>query len=76
VVPFRTMLRHHRASGSTVPVRLLYSARSLPDVVYRDELTRVPGNSEIDILVLTREQPEGWHGYRRRIDQELLAEVA
>jgi ferredoxin-NADP reductase len=77
VVPFRSMMRHHRASGSAVPVRLLYSARSLPDVVYRDELTRINGNGEIDIrFVLTREQPRGWRGYRRRIDQELLAEVA
>jgi ferredoxin-NADP reductase len=39
VVPLRAMLRHHRATGSTVPVRLLYSARSLEDVIYRDELT-------------------------------------
>ena len=27
-------------------------------------------------LTLTREQPAGWRGYRRRIDQELLADVA
>ena len=38
VVPFRAMLRHHQASGSEVPARLLYSARSLDDVIYRDEL--------------------------------------
>jgi ferredoxin-NADP reductase len=76
VVPFRAMLRHHHASGSTVPVRLLYSARSLQDVVYRDELTRLAGNDEIDIrITLTREQPKGWRGYRRRIDEELLAGV-
>src|SRR3954464_15026338 len=29
VVPLRSMLRHHRAIGSRVPVRLLCSARSL-----------------------------------------------
>jgi ferredoxin-NADP reductase len=34
VVPFRAMLRHHRATGSTVPVRLLYSSRSPEDVIY------------------------------------------
>ena len=38
VVPLRAMLRHHRAVGSAVPARLLYSARSLDDVIYRDEL--------------------------------------
>jgi ferredoxin-NADP reductase len=77
VVPLRAMLRHHRAGGSAVPVRLLYSARSLPDVIYRDELTGITGKNEIDVrFTLTREQPAGWRGYRRRIDQELLAEVA
>ena len=39
IVPLRAMLRHHSATGSAVPVRLLYSARSLEDVIYRDELT-------------------------------------
>ena len=40
VVPLRAMLRHHRAVGSTVPARLLYSARKLDDVIYRDEQQR------------------------------------
>jgi ferredoxin-NADP reductase len=77
VVPLRAMLRHHRAVGSAVPFRLLYSARSLEDVIYRDELMRMAGHDEVDIrFTLTREQPEGWHGYGRRIDQALLGEVA
>src|SRR5262249_11452134 len=29
VVPLRAMLRHHRTVGSTVPARLVYSARAL-----------------------------------------------
>jgi len=78
VVPFRAMLHHHRAIDSAVPARLLYSARSLPDVLYRDELMRmaIPGG-EIDVrFTLTREQPGTWCGYRRRIDEEFLDEVA
>lgn len=76
VVPFRSMLRHHRAIHSAVPVRLLYSARSLPTLIYREELMRIAAYDEIDLNVtLTREQPEGWHGYRRRIDPELIDEV-
>jgi ferredoxin-NADP reductase len=77
LVPFRSMLRHHRATRSRVPVRLLCSARSLPLLIYRDELMRIAAYDEIDVSVtLTREQPKGWHGYRRRIDMEMLAEVA
>ena len=74
IVPLHSIIRHHRALGSTVPARLLYSARSLDDVLYHDELT---GAGDVDVrLTLTREQPDGWHGYRRRIDGELLREVA
>ena len=77
VVPFRSILRHHQAIESTVPVRLLYSAPSLAEVIYRQELTRVAADGAVDIrYTLTREQPEGWQGYGRRIDQELLGEVA
>lgn len=76
LVPFRSMLRHHRAVRSTVPVRLLCSARSLPLLVYRDELMQVAEYDEFDVSVtLTREQPDGWRGYQRRIDAEMLAEV-
>ena len=77
VVPLRAMLRHHRAVGSTVPARLLYSARSLEDVIYRHELMGMADDGEIDIrFTLTRAQPPGWSGYGRRIDRELLDEVA
>ena len=38
IVPLRAMLRHRSRAGSSVPVRLLYSARSLAEVIYRAEL--------------------------------------
>ncbi len=77
VVPLRSMLRHHRAVESTVPLRLLYSTRSLDEVIYRDELMRMAAHDGIDIrFTLTREQPADWHGYGRRIDDDLLGEVA
>jgi ferredoxin-NADP reductase len=77
VVPLRSILRHHQAIESTVPVRLLYSARSLSEVIYREELMRIGADDVIDIrFTLTRERPDGWRGYSRRIDQELLGEVS
>jgi ferredoxin-NADP reductase len=76
VVPLRAMLRHRAAVGSTVPARLLYSARTIGDVIYRDEFDRFDID-DVDVrYTLTREWPEEWHGYRRRIDRELLEEVA
>jgi ferredoxin-NADP reductase len=72
VVPFRAVARHHRAIGSDVPLRLLYSSRTIDDVIYREELQQLG----IDVrFTLTRAQPEGWQGYRGRISMELLAEV-
>jgi len=73
VVPFRSMLRHRAAVGSSAPARLLYSSRSLDEVIYRDELEHLGTDVR---LTLTREQPDGWTGYGRRIDADLLAEVA
>jgi ferredoxin-NADP reductase len=74
VVPFRAMVRHRSAVSSSVPARLLYSSRSLADVIYRDELL---GTNEIDVrIALTRQWPEDWQGYRGRIDRQVLEEVA
>ncbi len=75
VVPLRAILRRRIMAGSPVPVRLLYSSRSWPDVIYRDELSRPePGVSVIHTL--TRSHPDGWTGYTRRVDAAMLAEVA
>jgi ferredoxin-NADP reductase len=77
VVPFRSMLRHHEASGSDVPARLLYSARTLGDVIYRDELVELGTRDAIDVrFTLTREQPDDWDGYAGRIDRAMLEDVS
>jgi ferredoxin-NADP reductase len=75
IVPLRAMLRHRRRSGSDVPVRLLYSSRSLDDVIYRAELDEPTEGVEV-VHALTRELPAAWTGYSRRVDAALLAEVA
>ena len=75
IVPLMAMLRHHTAAVSELPVRLLYSSRSLEDVIYRAELARLPGPAQV-VHTLTRSQPPGWDGYARRIDGELLRDVA
>ncbi len=78
IVPFRSMLRHRSATGSDVAVRLLYSARALDDVIYRDELAEFAAAGDgVDVsFTLTREWPEDWTGHRGRIDGKLLDEVS
>ena len=77
VVPLMAMLRHRAATGSQVPVRLLYSSRSLDDVIFREELERLAaaGDGLTVTHALTRAQPPGWTGYARRIDEVMLEEV-
>jgi ferredoxin-NADP reductase len=77
VVPFRAMIRHHAATASDVPLRLLYSARSVDEVIYREELTKASAADGVQVeLTLTREWPEDWAGHRGRIDRQLLDEYA
>src|SRR5215813_8959057 len=76
IVPLRSILRHRERSGATVPVRLLYSVRSLPDLIYREEIDRYAADGVAVTYTLTREQPPGWTGRRGRVDSSLLADVA
>ncbi|HEV7450268.1 MAG TPA: ferredoxin reductase [Pseudonocardiaceae bacterium] len=73
VVPFLAMLGHHRATGSSRPVRLLYSARTVDDVIGRAELERQPATVEVTVT-LTRGAPTGWTGLTSRVDAGLLTE--
>jgi ferredoxin-NADP reductase len=72
------MIRHRAAVGNTIPTRLLYSSRSLEDVIYRDELdSLVKSSTMLEVVqTLTRVQPSEWRGYHRRIDTQMLREVA
>jgi ferredoxin-NADP reductase len=78
ICPLMAMIRHRAARGSGVPTRLLYSSRSLEDVIYRDEIDRLAALSDgLEVFhTLTRSRPHDWNGYARRIDRDMLAEVA
>jgi ferredoxin-NADP reductase len=73
VVPLMAMIR---ASEADTPIRLLYSSRTFEDAIFRDELARRSGEGLEVFQTLTRDQPNGWTGYARRIDDEILEEVA
>ena len=77
VVPLMAMLRARRAAPDPTPALLLYSSRTIGDVIYRaelDVLAAEPGGP-IVVLALTREQPPGWDGFARRIDEPMLSAV-
>jgi ferredoxin-NADP reductase len=71
LVPLMCIERHRRAEAPDVASTLLVSARSREDLLYAGEL-----DGSAAVVTYTREPPPGWTGYARRVDRELLSEVA
>jgi ferredoxin-NADP reductase len=78
VVPLAAMARQRAKDRDGVETRLLYSARTYDDIIYRTELDALGETHDgFDVVyTLTRSHPDGWTGYARRVDPELLADVA
>jgi len=77
IAPLMAMLRHRDRRNGRALAALLYSSRSVEEVIYREELEAMAGrdpNLRV-VKTLTRKQPEGWMGKRGRIDKALLAET-
>jgi ferredoxin-NADP reductase len=77
IVPLMSMIRHRAAAGARNPTHLLYSSRNLEDIIYYEELERLcAADDSLRVShTLTRTRPDGWKGYARRIDADMLREV-
>jgi ferredoxin-NADP reductase len=75
IAPLMAMLRHRAFAETNAPAVLLYSSRTFEDIIYREELDRLAANGDGLKVVhtLTRAQPAGWGGEKRRIDRDMLA---
>jgi ferredoxin-NADP reductase len=69
LVPLMCIERHRRRAAPEIPSTVLLSARGPDDVLYAGELDGA-------VLTYTRQAPEDWTGYTRRVDAAMLAEVA
>jgi ferredoxin-NADP reductase len=76
IVPLRAILRQRQRNGSDVPARLLYSSRTLADIIYLTELDQYRDTRTQVSYTLTRDRPAGWNGYSGRVDATMLAEIA
>lgn len=80
LVPLMSMLRHYINNwdkDKNRQVILLISARDESLILYSQELKDIASkypNIKI-IITLTEKQPEGWTGYKRRIDDSMLTET-
>jgi ferredoxin-NADP reductase len=70
VSPMLAMLEQRRSSAAPVPVRLLYSVRTIDEVLGRDVL------GPETTITLTRATPAGWDGPTGRVDRGMLQEYA
>ena len=73
IVPLMSILRsqagHRRVS-------MLYSTQSPELTIYKEELDRFANESWFDLhYSFTRSQPDGWEGYARRVDHEMIMEL-
>ncbi len=78
VVPLMSMIRHRAAAGAKNPASLLYSSRGFEEIIYYQELEKLRAADQgLQVFhSLTRSQPPDWKGYARRIDPDMLKEVA
>lgn len=76
IVPLMAMARHRFLTGSKVQTALLYSSRSIDDIIFRSELEELSTRDRSFRVThtLTRERPAGWTGQSRRIDGKMLAQ--
>ncbi len=76
VVPFMSMLRHREASGSEVPVTLLFSARFREDLLFFDEVSKMASSDDSFSFVATLTREAGAYPLRSgRIDAALIKET-
>ena len=74
LVPLMAMLRHRAARGSEVEPHVLISVRSAADRLYAADLETLGPRAGLEIAwTYTRTPPDGWDGWRRRVDTEMLS---
>ena len=76
IVPIMSILRHRTQERTTlrVPAVLLYSSRTVADIIYRRELDRLDSEgARLRVIhTLTRQCPPDWEGHHRRIDADMF----
>jgi ferredoxin-NADP reductase len=75
VVPLMAMFRHHAAVQSSAAMHLVYSARTMGDLLYSEELEKLQDIHRAVTITLTRDESAEWAGRRGRVDADLLDEL-
>lgn len=76
IAPLQCMIRYARDKQLPVDVGMLFSNKTEAEIIYREELDQLAKTMSGFKLhyTVTRGASEGWTGYRRRIDKDMIAE--
>jgi predicted ferric reductase len=72
ITPFMSMLRTMRDREDRRPVLLIYADKGWDDVAYRDDLSELEQQLNLEIVYVLEEPPDDWEGEEGMIDDELL----
>jgi 3-phenylpropionate/trans-cinnamate dioxygenase ferredoxin reductase subunit len=75
ITPMISMLRTLAFRGDSRPVLLLSGARTVEELLFRDELAELTGQLDLTLVEVVSRPPEDWAGRTGRIDHALLREV-
>jgi ferredoxin-NADP reductase len=76
IAPLRSMLIDRLSRPSSIPIALVYSARSPEEFAFRAELDALGAANRIGAhFTVTRDQATAWSGRRGRIDERLLRDA-
>jgi len=75
VVPLLAMLRQHAARDHPAPMHLVYSARTVGDLLYRDELAALATGTRAVAITLTRDADAPAPYRHGRVDAAVLGEI-
>ena len=73
IAPLRSMLVQALDTGMVPIAQVIYSARTVDELAYRDELEALAQDGRITLTLTVTREEGAWTGRRGRIDGELLA---
>jgi predicted ferric reductase len=72
IAPIMSMLRTLRDDHADLPVVVLYAARRVEDLAYRDELDEIAAALRATIVPIVDDPPPGWDGEQGPLAADLL----
>jgi predicted ferric reductase len=72
ITPIMSMLRYLRDKEDRRPAVLIYGNRTQQDIIFRNELTRLPDN--VKVVHVLSEPEEDWQGPRGYVTAEIIKE--